>query len=223
MLSITTNSDKRISDKQSTTTTNEMYQSQKPQTQPRQPISADQAKKSALSKGKSFCKVCFDAGKPESSYTSHYLKSSPGPDGKLVCPTLLNQSCLTCGQTGHTSSYCTERNGTERNEVQMTQRKRRTQKTHEVQDTFDTFTQVATKQDPEPLQEEEPRHHPHRYNPRSNVFGTLEPKEPIPMTMAQRLTQKTQKTQKTQMLSQAPIPLPDLGPKSQFWWQDLDD
>jgi len=201
-----------------------MYQSQKPQTQPRQPISADQAKKSALSKGKSFCKVCFDAGKPESSYTSHYLKSSPGPDGKLVCPTLLNQSCLTCGQTGHTSSYCTERN-----EVQMTQRTRPPQTKHkvQVQDTFDTFTQVADtfdevpKQEQEPVRQEEPR--PHRYNPKSNAFGTLEykePKEPTPMTMAQRLTQKTQKTQ---MLSQAPIPLPDLGPKSQFWWQDLDD
>ena len=102
----------------------------------------------------------------------------------------------------------------------MTQRKR-TQKTHEVQaqdqDQFDTFIQVATKQDPE----EEPRPHPHRYNPRSNAFGTLEPKEPKepkPMTMAQRLTQKTPKMQ-----MQAPIPLPDLGPKSQFWWQDLDD
>ena len=64
------------------------------------------AKDAARSKGNPFCKVCFDAGKPESEYTSHYLKSSPGPTGKLVCPTLLNQSCLTCGKCGHTSSYC---------------------------------------------------------------------------------------------------------------------
>ena len=204
-----------------------MYQSQKPQTQPRQPISADQAKKSALSKGKSFCKVCFDAGKPESSYTSHYLKSSPGPDGKLVCPTLLNQSCLTCGQTGHTSSYCTERN-----EIKMTQIKRRTQRTHEDQDTFDEVPKQEQEQ--EPVRQEEPRQEPHRYNPRSNAFGTLEskePKEPNPMTMAQRLNKVPQQRlsqterlmQKTQMLSQAPIPLPDIGPKSQFWWQDLED
>lgn len=76
-----------------------MYQSsQKPQ--------FNNAKDAARSKGNPFCKVCFDAGKPESEYTSHYLKSSPGPTGKLVCPTLLNQSCLTCGKCGHTSSYC---------------------------------------------------------------------------------------------------------------------
>lgn len=53
-----------------------------------------------------YCKVCHDAGRPESEYTSHYVKDQPGPDGKVVCPTLLNQACRICQQTGHTSTYC---------------------------------------------------------------------------------------------------------------------
>jgi hypothetical protein len=55
-----------------------------------------------------FCKVCKDAGLPESDYTSHFVKDRPGPNGKVVCPTLLNQACLMCGNKGHTSSYCSE-------------------------------------------------------------------------------------------------------------------
>lgn len=53
-----------------------------------------------------FCKVCRDAGRPEKEYTSHYVKDQPGPNGKVVCPTLLNQACRICNQSGHTSTYC---------------------------------------------------------------------------------------------------------------------
>ena len=53
-----------------------------------------------------FCKVCYDAGLPVADYTNHFVKDQPGPDGKVVCPTLLAQKCLTCGLPGHTSSYC---------------------------------------------------------------------------------------------------------------------
>jgi hypothetical protein len=53
-----------------------------------------------------FCKVCRDAGRPESEYTSHFVKDQPGPNGKVVCPMLLNQACRICHNTGHTSSYC---------------------------------------------------------------------------------------------------------------------
>ena len=56
--------------------------------------------------GTPFCKVCYDAGLPATDYTSHFVKDQPGPDGKVVCPTLLAQKCLTCGVAGHTSSYC---------------------------------------------------------------------------------------------------------------------
>jgi hypothetical protein len=55
-----------------------------------------------------FCKVCRDAGKTEKEYTSHFVKDQPGPNGKVVCPTLLNQACRICGKTGHTSSYCSQ-------------------------------------------------------------------------------------------------------------------
>lgn len=61
-----------------------------------------------------YCKVCRDAGKPESEYTSHFVKDQPGPDGKVVCPTLLNQACRICHKTGHTSSYCPQYNARRR-------------------------------------------------------------------------------------------------------------
>jgi len=55
-----------------------------------------------------YCKVCYDAGRPEKEYTSHYVKDQPGPNGKVVCPTLLNQHCRICNKPGHTSSYCSQ-------------------------------------------------------------------------------------------------------------------
>ena len=56
-----------------------------------------------------FCKVCYDAGLPVADYTSHFVKNQPGPDGKVVCPTLLAQKCLNCGVPGHTTNYCPEK------------------------------------------------------------------------------------------------------------------
>jgi flagellar biosynthesis GTPase FlhF len=61
-------------------------------------------KKSATQKP--FCKVCQDAGKSEKEYTSHYVRSEPGPNGKVVCPTLLSQSCKYCDGCGHTPKFC---------------------------------------------------------------------------------------------------------------------
>jgi len=55
---------------------------------------------------KPFCKVCFDAGKTEKEYTSHYVRSEPGPKGKVVCPTLLKQECTYCRSIGHTPKFC---------------------------------------------------------------------------------------------------------------------
>jgi hypothetical protein len=52
-----------------------------------------------------FCKVCKDAGHPESVYTSHFVKDRPG--GKIVCPHLLGLRCRHCGESGHTVKYCT--------------------------------------------------------------------------------------------------------------------
>ena len=69
-------------------------------------MSSNNNNTNSSSNNKPFCKVCKDAGCSESQYTSHFVKDQPGPNGKVVCPTLLNQSCRICNQTGHTSSYC---------------------------------------------------------------------------------------------------------------------
>ena len=55
-----------------------------------------------------FCKVCYDARRPVAEYTDHFVKDQPGPNGTVVCPTLLKQACRICGNTGHTSSYCSQ-------------------------------------------------------------------------------------------------------------------
>jgi hypothetical protein len=57
---------------------------------------------------KPHCKVCFDAGKPESEYTGHWVRSLPDRNGKttVTCPTLLNTECRYCYQSGHTTKFC---------------------------------------------------------------------------------------------------------------------
>lgn len=69
-------------------------------------MSSNNTNNNASASSKPFCKVCKDAGCSEGEYTSHFVKDQPGPNGKVVCPTLLNQSCRICNQLGHTSSYC---------------------------------------------------------------------------------------------------------------------
>ena len=53
-----------------------------------------------------FCKFCKDAGLPAVKYTSHYPKDKPGKDGKVVCPTILNNECRYCHKIGHAKSHC---------------------------------------------------------------------------------------------------------------------
>lgn len=53
---------------------------------------------------KKSCKVCRDAGKPESIFASHFVKESK--NGVIVCPTLLATVCRYCKQNGHTVKYC---------------------------------------------------------------------------------------------------------------------
>jgi hypothetical protein len=62
---------------------------------------------SSNNNSKPFCKVCYDAGKPEREYTSHYVKNKPGNEGKVVCPYLLSLVCAYCKkQEGHTAKHC---------------------------------------------------------------------------------------------------------------------
>jgi hypothetical protein len=62
--------------------------------------------KKQVSAVKPYCKVCHDAGKSEKEYTSHFVKSAPGPEGKVVCPTLMCQRCGYCSASGHTPKFC---------------------------------------------------------------------------------------------------------------------
>ena len=53
-----------------------------------------------------FCKVCKDLGKPESLYTSHFVRQSAHPNSMIVCPTLLANVCKYCHLTGHFAGSC---------------------------------------------------------------------------------------------------------------------
>ena len=55
-----------------------------------------------------FCKVCKDAKKSESVYTSHQVRDTKG---KVVCPTLLSQKCKFCKEKGHTPKHCPKLEG----------------------------------------------------------------------------------------------------------------
>lgn len=55
---------------------------------------------------KPLCKVCKDAGKCESEYSSHFVKSNTGQKGVIICPTLLAYECTYCHKTGHSVGYC---------------------------------------------------------------------------------------------------------------------
>ena len=57
-------------------------------------------------KVKPFCKVCYDTGKPESVYNSHFVRETRDLNSPVVCPTLLALSCRFCGANGHTVSKC---------------------------------------------------------------------------------------------------------------------
>ncbi len=64
--------------------------------------------KNASNSKKPFCKVCHDAGKSESVYTSHCVKTYNIKTGKTdtTCPTLLAVECRYCWKLGHTVKFC---------------------------------------------------------------------------------------------------------------------
>lgn len=194
-------------------------------------VTAEQAKSESRKKGKAFCKVCFDAGK---EYTSHYLKSAPGPDGKLVCPTLLNQACLTCGQKGHTSSYCkkVDKRPNKPDDEDKDKRRSRRRPAPEFADAL--HEEQAQEQAQEQFVQSQTKRVP-SYNPRNNSYGALHSEESNPephaqsiesrpFTMAERLKAKlSMQPQAHVQQSQLQKPKLPVAPKSQFWWQDEDD
>jgi hypothetical protein len=72
---------------------------------------------------KPYCKVCHDAGKPESEYANHWVKDL---NGKTTCPTLLNTECRYCFKRGHTAKFCSalpKNNNNNNNNKQITQKR----------------------------------------------------------------------------------------------------
>lgn len=92
-----------------------------------------------------FCKVCWDAGLPVADYTDHFVKDQPGPNGKVVCPTLLAQKCLNCGVPGHTSNYCPEKLRGERESSERYREEReRAKKSVDAGKSWETVGQKGT-------------------------------------------------------------------------------
>jgi hypothetical protein len=58
---------------------------------------------------KPFCKVCFDANKPESQYTSHFVRKTKDLNSEILCPIILATECRYCHKLGHTISNCSLR------------------------------------------------------------------------------------------------------------------
>jgi hypothetical protein len=83
-----------------------------------------------ISNKKPFCKVCQDAGKPESEYTSHYVRSMPDKSGKtnVICPTLLATECRFCYKLGHTTKFCPVIEANKKSEEKAANRKQTEEK-----------------------------------------------------------------------------------------------
>ena len=52
------------------------------------------------------CVFCRSAGKPESVWSSHWVKDAPGSKGKVICRALLANECGYCHEIGHTPKFC---------------------------------------------------------------------------------------------------------------------
>lgn len=65
---------------------------------------------STVNNKKPFCKVCLDAGKCESEYTSHWVRTLPDRNGNttITCPLLMKTECRYCYKLGHTVKFCTK-------------------------------------------------------------------------------------------------------------------
>jgi hypothetical protein len=52
-----------------------------------------------------FCAVCHAAGRPD--YNTHFVRADKfDRSSPITCPYLMSIECRSCGETGHTSSYC---------------------------------------------------------------------------------------------------------------------
>ena len=72
-------------------------------------MSAKKISNNSASVVKPFCKVCFDANKPESQYTSHFVRKTKDLNSEILCPIILATECRYCHKIGHTISNCSLR------------------------------------------------------------------------------------------------------------------
>jgi hypothetical protein len=80
------------------------------------------------------CAVCFDAGKPESEYSSHWVKDNMGI---VCCPTLMRQPCRYCDKVGHTVKFCQEL-------IKETEKNQKMERKRKAAEAFNTSTTVTS-------------------------------------------------------------------------------
>lgn len=81
------------------------------------------------------CAVCFDAGKPESEYSSHWVKDNMGI---VCCPTLMRQPCRYCDKVGHTVKFCQEL-------IKETEKNQKMERKRKAAEAFTTSTKATEK------------------------------------------------------------------------------
>jgi hypothetical protein len=93
------------------------------------------ANRNKTTSNKSYCKVCHDAGKPESMYTSHCVKTYNINTGKTVttCPTLLALDCRYCFGKGHTVKFCPVLEENKKMDIERTRERARQERARQEQ------------------------------------------------------------------------------------------
>ena len=108
-----------------------------------------------------FCKVCYDAKLSTDEFTSHFVKDQPGPNGRVVCPTLLAQKCLICGVPGHTSSYCPDNSSVSSSStIQKEKESRFTMATDEIRYPPHSIRLPPIQKQPQQQQQQQPQYRP---------------------------------------------------------------
>ena len=120
-------------------------------------LSQEMSRQTTVTK-KPFCKVCCDVGKPESVYTSHWVRTLPDRNGKSVvtCPTLLETKCRFCSNTGHTTKFCPELQENKKVEERKTKDEVKTKPKVQEKKIVTTFAALMYDSDTE---DEEPETH----------------------------------------------------------------
>ena len=88
-----------------------------------------------------YCKVCHDAGKSESEYTTHWVKDL---SGKTTCPTLLNTECRYCHKIGHTAKFCQSLAKNNKEKVKAERKTQLEEEKHKVQNKLNKSGLVMT-------------------------------------------------------------------------------